>query len=66
MSNQYPGHPFERGVGDPAGNQRNPSGQTAFDIARARGLILQPGNNELTPRIVAVNKLLTKDSRGRQ
>jgi hypothetical protein len=59
MSNQYPNHPFEWGVGDPAGNQRNLSGQTAFDIARARGLYLQPGNNELAPRIAAVNKLLT-------
>jgi hypothetical protein len=59
LSNQYPGHPFEWGVGDPAGNARNLSGQTAFDIARARGLYLTPGNNELAPRIAAVNKLLT-------
>lgn len=59
VSNQYPGHPFEWGIGDPAGNQRNLSGQTAFDIARARGLFLQSGNNELAPRIAAVNKLLT-------
>lgn len=58
ISNQYPGHPYEWGVGDPAGNQRNLSGQTAFDIARARGLYLLAGNNELAPRIAAVNKLL--------
>ncbi len=58
LSNHYPGHPFEWGVGDPAGNQRNLSGQTAFDIARTRGLYLQAGNNELAPRIASVNKLL--------
>lgn len=62
MSNAYAGHPFEWGVGDPAGNQRNLSGQTAFDIARARGLHLMPGNNELAPRIAAVNKLLTESA----
>lgn len=59
LANQYPGHRLEWGVGDPAGNQRNLSGQTAFDIARARGLHLMPApTNELAPRIAAVNKLL--------
>jgi hypothetical protein len=58
ISQAYPNHPFEWGVGDPAGNSRNLSGQTAFQIAHARGIHLTAGNNELAPRIAAVNKLL--------
>lgn len=61
LSNQYPGHALEWGVGDPAGNQRNLSGATAFDIARARGLHLMPAQtNELSVRLAAVNKLLVE------
>ncbi|MGH9642361.1 MAG: hypothetical protein ACRD3Q_08030 [Terriglobales bacterium] len=61
LSNQYPGHPLEWGCGDPAGNQRNLSGQTAYDIARARGLHLMPAStNELSVRLAAVNKLLVE------
>jgi hypothetical protein len=61
LSNQYPGHPFEFGVGDPAGSQRNLTGATAFDIARARGVHLMPApTNELAVRLAAVNKLLTE------
>jgi hypothetical protein len=60
MSNAWAGHPFEFGVGDIAGNQRGLSGQSAFDIARSRGVFLQPAStNELSVRLAAVNKLLT-------
>ena len=59
ISQQYPNHPFEWGVADPAGSTRNLSGQTGFQIAHARGLPLTPArSNELAPRIAAVNKLL--------
>ncbi|MGH9639251.1 MAG: hypothetical protein ACRD3Y_04265, partial [Bryobacteraceae bacterium] len=61
LANQWPGHSFEWGVADPAGQQRNLSGQTAFQIAASRGLYLQPAaTNELSVRLAAVTKLLVE------
>jgi hypothetical protein len=60
LTNEYPGSPREWAVGDRAGTQRNLNGQTAFQIAAARGFAMIPSaTNELSVRLAAVNKLLT-------
>lgn len=66
LAEKFPGFEVGNVWGDPSGDARDGSDNTAFDLLKSEGIIgrAAPGNNDLTMRIEAVNGAFRRMERG--
>lgn len=65
IDREFPGARMGRATGDPAGNQRGPTGEALFTIVRKWFPSYQPArSNEIDARVDAVNALLRRNILG--